>query len=140
MSFSRRPRYQPVKREWVADRIQTRLGDNLMDLDVLMDYVEETEICICNYINRNYVPEPLRFVFLNLVMDLLKSQALNGNIDNDKLSELSIGNLSKIEDGDTQIQFKTGGSSSNTGAHVGDVESLLYNYTQQLDKYRLFKW
>lgn len=140
MSFSRRPRYQPVKREWVADRIQTRLGDNLMDLDVLMDYVEETEICICNYINRNYVPEPLRFVFVNLVMDLLKSQALNGNIENDLLSDLGPGAVSSIKDGDSEIKFKTSSKNTGTGAHIADIDALLYNYTNQLDKYRLFKW
>lgn len=140
MSFFRRPKYEPVSRGWVYSRIQTRLGENALDEDVLRDYIEETESVICNYINRTYVPEPLKFVFMNMVLDLLKSQALNGNIDNDALSDINIGTLSKIEDGDSQLQFRTGSSSANTGVHVGDVDSLLYNYTSQLDKYRLTKW
>lgn len=140
MSFSRKPKYEKVERGWVYSRIQTRLGENPIEEDVLMDYIEEVESVICNYINRTYVPEPLKFVFMNMTMDLMKSQALSGNLENEQLSEITIGQISKIEDGDSQIQFKTGSSSANTGVHVGDVDSLLYNYTAQLDKYRLIKW
>jgi len=140
VSFCRRPKYKKVELQWVYDRVQSRLADNQLEENVLMDYLEEVETTICNYINRTYVPEPLRFVFVNLTMDLLKSQALNGNIENEQLSEIIIGQISKIEDGDSQIQFKTGSSSANTGVHIGDVDSLLYNYTAQLDKYRLIKW
>lgn len=140
MSFSRKPKYEKAERGWVYSRIQTRLGENPIEEDVLMDYIEEVESVICNYINRTYVPEPLKFVFMNMTMDLMKSQALSGNLENEQLSEITIGQISKIEDGDSQIQFKTSGSSANTGVHVGDVDSLLYNYIGQLDKYRLIKW
>lgn len=141
MSFSRRPKYHPVKPCWVYERVQIRLGNNPMEKDSLIDYIEETESVICNYINRTYVPEPLRFVFLNMVMDLLKSQALNGNIENDSLADFGLGSISSIKDGDSEIKFKTSASSNTgTGAHVADVDSLLYNYKEQLDKYRLTKW
>lgn len=140
MSFYRKPKYEKVEYDWVYKRIQERLIEDPIDKDVLMDYIEEVESVICNYINRTYVPEPLKFVFMNMTMDLLKSQAINGIVDNEKLGEITIGQISKIEDGDSQIQFKTSGSSASTGVHVGDVDSLLYNYTNQLDKYRLIKW
>ena len=140
MSFSRRPKYNKVDTIWIYNRIQNRMADNPVEKSVLMDYIEETESVICNYINRTYVPEPLRFVFMNMTLDLLKSQALNGNIENDQLTDISVAQISKIEDGDSQIQFKTASSSAVTGAHVGDVDALLYNYTNQLDKYRLTKW
>lgn len=140
MSFLRRPVYKKVDYDWVYDKIQNRLGDNAMEEDVLRDYIEETGSVICNYINRTYIPEPLKFVFVNMTMDLLKSLAINGDIDNDKLSEINLGRVSKIEDGDSQIQFNTSSSSANSGVHVGDPDSLLYNYTSQLDKYRLLKW
>ncbi len=140
MSFSRRPKYHPVCCHWVYDRVQSRLADNPLEEMVLMDYIEETGYAICNYINRTYVPEPLKFVYVNLVMDLLKSQALNGNIDNDKLADIGVGSLASIKDGDSELKFRTSSSSSNTGAHVADVDSLLYNYTSQLNKYRLTKW
>lgn len=141
MSFCRRPKYKKVENEWVYARVQNRLADNQLEQDVLMDYIEEVECAICNYINRTYVPEPLKFVFVNLTMDLLKSQALNGIIDNENLSDISIGSLSSIKDGDSEIKFKTSATTNTgTGAHTADVDSLLYNYTQQLDKYRLLKW
>lgn len=141
MSFCRRPKYKKVELEWVYDRVQNRLADNQLEEDILMDYLEEVETTICNYINRTYVPEPLRFVFVNLTMDLLKSQALNGNIENEALEDIGLGALSSIKDGDSELKFKTSASTNTgTGAHVADVDSLLYNYTQQLDKYRLTKW
>lgn len=140
MSFFRRPKYKPVEEGWVYSKVQFRLGENQVDEDILRDFIQETKSVICNYINRTYVPEPLGFVFVNMVMDLLKSQALNGALDNDALADIGIGAIAKIEDGDSQLQFRTGSSSANTGAHVADVDSLLYNYTAQLDKYRLTKW
>lgn len=141
MSFSRKPKYEKVERGWVYSRIQTRMGENPIDEDVLMDYIEEVESVICNYINRTYVPEPLKFVFMNMTMDLMKSQALTGFLENDDLSDLSVGAVASIKDGDSEIKFKTSASTgSGTGAHIGDVDALLYNYTNQLDKYRLVKW
>lgn len=141
MSFNRRPKYQKVELEWVYNRVQNRLGENALDGVVLMDYLEEVQVTICNYINRTYVPEPLRFVFVNMAMDLLKSQALNGNIENEALADIGLGALSSIKDGDSEIKFKTSASTNTgTGAHIADVDSILYNYTQQLDKYRLIKW
>lgn len=139
MRDCRNPRYKEVNKDWVYDIVQERLKDNPVGSALLRSYIEETETVITNYINRNYVPEPLRFVFVNMLMDLLKSEALNGNIDNEKLGDISIGTLSSIEDGDTTLKFRTSITTA-TGAHTADVESLLYNYTAQLDKYRLLKW
>lgn len=137
MYDGRRPRYKPVNTEWVYEKVQERLSSPIGSA-VLKTYIEEVQCSICNYINRGYVPEPLRFVFLNLTMDLLKSQALAGNLDNDSLADASIGTVASIKDGDSEIKFAT--TKTNTGAHVADVDSLLYNYQLQLDKYRIFKW
>lgn len=138
MRDCRRPIYEEVDTEWVYETIQNRLGDNPLGSALLRSYIEETETVITNYINRSYVPMPLRFVFVNMVMDLLKSEAMNGNIDNDKLADTGIGAVASIKDGDTEIKLAT--TKTTTGAHTADVDSLLYNYTQQLDKYRLLKW
>lgn len=133
----RRPVYKKTEKEWVYETVQNKLGDNRLGTIVLYNYIEEVGTSICNYINRDYVPDPLRFVYVNLVMDLLKSEALNGNIDNEHLSDVSTGTIASIKDGDSELKFS---SKANTQAHVGNVDSFLYNYTQQLDKYRLLKW
>lgn len=137
MYDGRRPRYKPVSTDWVQEKVQSRVTTPIGSA-VLKTYIEEVQCSICNYINRGYVPEPLRFVFLNLTIDLLKSQALTGYLDNEALADASIGNISSIKDGDSEIKFAT--SKTNTGAHVADVDSLLYNYKSQLDKYRILKW
>ena len=137
MYDGRRPRYKPVSTDWVQEKVQSRVTTPIGSA-VLKTYIEEVQCSICNYINRGYVPEPLRFVFLNLTIDLLKSQALTGYLDNEALADASIGNISSIKDGDSEIKFAT--SKTNTGAHVADVDSLLYNYQSQLDKYRILKW
>ena len=138
MRDSRRPIYEEVDKEWVYETIQNRLDDKPLGSALLRSYIDETETVITNYINRSYVPMPLKFVYVNMVMDLLKSEAMNGNIDNDKLADVGIAAVSSITDGDTELKFAT--TKTNTGAHVADVDSLLYNYTIQLDKYRLLKW
>ena len=138
MRDGRRPIYEEVDKEWVYETIQNRLDDKPLGSALLRSYIDETETVITNYINRSYVPMPLKFVYVNMVMDLLKSEAMNGNIDNDKLADVGVGAVSSITDGDTELKFAT--TKTNTGAHVADVDSLLYNYTIQLDKYRLLKW
>lgn len=138
MHDGRRPHYKPVDVDWVYQTIQDRLNDNPIGKVLLYNYIEEVQYTICNYINRGYVPEPLKFVVLNMTMDLLKSQALSGNLDNDKLADASVGVLASIKDGDSELKFTT--SKTNTGVHVADVDSILYNYKSQLDKYRLTKW
>ena len=138
MRDGRRPVYEEVNKDWVYETIQSRLDDKPIGSALLRSYIEETETVITNYINRSYVPMPLKYVFVNMVMDLLKSQAMNGIIDNDKLADTGIGAVASITDGDTEIKFAT--TKTTTGAHTADVDSLLYNYTSQLDKYRLLKW
>lgn len=138
MRDGRRPVYHEVDKSWVYETIQNRLGDKPIGSALLNSFIDETESVITNYINRSYVPMPLKFVFVNMCMDLLKSQAMNGNIDNDQLADTGIGAVASITDGDTQIKFAT--TKTVTGAHTADVDSLLYNYKIQLDKYRLLKW
>lgn len=135
---ARRPIYKKTDKEWIYEVVQNKLGDNRLGTSLLNNYIEEVGTSICNYINRDYVPDPLRFVYVNLVMDLLKSEALNGNIENEKLSDVGIGIFSSIKDGDSELKFAS--SNTKTGSHTADVDSFLYNYTQQLDKYRLLRW
>lgn len=138
MSDCRYPQYKKVETSWVYETVLNRLGENSIGSALLQSYIEEVETVIMNYINRGYVPMPLRYVFVNMVLDLLKSEAINGNINNDTLADAGIGALASIQDGDTEIKFAT--SKTSTGAHVADVDSLLYNYQLQLNKYRLIKW
>lgn len=141
MRDNRKPRYKELEHDWVYKTVQNRLGDNQMNPCSLHSYIEQIEYTIKNYINRNYVPEPLKFVVLTMTMDLLKSEALNGFIDNEALSDIGLGSLSSIQDGDSEIKFNTSSSTkTSTGAHVADVDSIIYNYKSQLDKYRLTKW
>lgn len=141
MRDNRKPRYPEVEHDWVYKTIQKRLGNDQMNPCSLHSYIEQVEYTIRNYINRNYIPEPLKFVVVTMTMDLLKSEALNGFIDNEALSDIGLGALSSIKDGDSEIKFKTSASSNTgTGAHMADVDSLIYNYKSQLDKYRLTKW
>lgn len=141
MHDGRRPRYPKVEPTDIYNLIQQRLNDVSLEYNTLQTYIEEIQFNICNYINRGYVPEPLKFVWLNMTLDLLKSEAMNGVIENDKLGDVSIGALASIKDGDTELKLATSSSSKNSvGAHVGDVDSLIYNYKTQLDKFRVNKW
>ena len=140
MRDNRKPRYKELDHNWVYEHLQRKLGDNQMNPCDLHCYIEQIEYSVLNYINRSYIPEPLKFVVLSMTMDLLKSESLNGFIDNEALSDIGVGSISSIKDGDSEIKFKTSSSgNSGTGAHVADVDSITYNYKSQLDKYRLFR-
>ena len=138
MGDGRKPYYKPVDSEWVYAEILNRIGTDKVGKIQLRTYIDETQYCIQNYINRGFVPEPLKYVVVNLTLDLLKSQALNGLIEDDTLGDVGAGSIASIKDGDSEIKFAT--SKTSTGAHVGDVDSLLYNYTTQLNTFRINKW
>ena len=71
MRDNRRPRYKEIDINWVHETIQTRLKDDQMNPCQLYSYIEQVIYTVCNYINRPYVPEPLKFVVLNIALIFL---------------------------------------------------------------------
>lgn len=111
-----------------VDKLKSLLGIENTDtskntiLEFIIDDVTET---ILNYCNIEELPSGLEHTAYRMAIDLYR----NENIGN----EDSATAVSSIEEGDTTVQFKK---------YVDDnfKNTLLKNYTVQLNKYRRISW
>lgn len=117
--------------ETVIGLIKRKLkGTEMSDEDITLA-AEEVEQVIVNYCNIKSVPDALRFTWANMAVDILKSlNAQDGG-------EAVAGGPSSINMGDTSLSFSTSGS---TTGHVVDLDKLIFNYKEQLQKFRRIKW
>ena len=126
----------------------------LPSADQLQMLVEEVELSNLNYCNIAEVPEALKFVWANMVVDywrylceLATSNSSSGS-ETKPGSSTSATMVTSIREGDTQISFAedSKSSSSNTGyagnAHTmsGVLDSIVLNYTDALNKFRRIVW
>lgn len=126
----------------------------LPSADQLQMLVEEVELSILNYCNIAEVPEALKFVWANMVVDywrylceLATSNASSGS-ETEPGSSTSATMVTSIREGDTQISFAADSksSSSNTSyagnAHTmsGVLDSIVLNYNDSLNKFRRIVW
>lgn len=96
--------------------------------DVLLVLIGEVEQTILNYCNLQSVPPQLNYVHANMVVDLLHYQT-KANSEEEQTS------VSSIKEGDVTVQF---------GAVVETTEQamkgLLFNYKEQLNRFRKLRW
>lgn len=133
---ARLPHYEKIDVDWVLTVLKGRIAD--INDATLLEYIYETLQAIANYINRGYVPQDLKYTVVNMTMDLLKSNAIDGIIQGSSLGDIQMGALASIKDGDSELKFST--TKNHIGSHVADVDSILYNYKSQLDKFRSNSW
>ena len=126
----------------------------LPSADQLQMLVEEVELSILNYCNIAEVPEALKFVWANMVVDYWRYLCELATSNASSESEIEPGSSStatmvtSIREGDTQISFAADpkSSSSNTSyagnAHTmsGVLDSIVLNYNDSLNKFRRIVW
>lgn len=108
--------------------IKSKLTDPPAD-DVLENYIEEVKQSILNYCNISEIPEALRYVHANMVVDFIKIQ----NRANDSEEQQAV---TSIKEGDVTVQF--GSVKKETGEQV--MESILFDYKDQLKRFRKLRW
>ncbi len=91
--------------------------------DVLTFILSDVQEVILNYCHIDELPDGLSNTAYRMAMDLYRNEGI-GDADE------SAGNVTSIKEGDTQINF---GSSKYEQTFA---ESLLKNYSQQLNRYR----
>lgn len=99
--------------------------------------IEEVEQAIKNYCNIDKVPEELKFVVANMAVDLIRYE----QAAKDALEEISPTDISSIKIGDTSINL--GKSSTTDSVHsrrISNVNKVVLNYTDQLNKFRRMVW
>ena len=126
----------------------------LPSVDQLQILVEEVELSILNYCNIDEVPEALKFVWANMVVDYWRYLCELATANSSSESETELGSsttstmVTSIREGDTQISFAADpkSSSSNTSydgnAHTmsGVLNNIVLNYTDSLNKFRRIVW
>ena len=142
----------PVREE-VVKLVQakaTLIGLTLPEDAMLLDEpIDEVRQAICNYCNIDYVPEELKYVWANMVVDYLRwatslaGSASGGAVKPGGSSTATI--VSSLKEGDTTIGFSadTSSQSSQAGnAHaIGAVlDQVVMNYQDQLNRFRRVVW
>lgn len=108
--------------------VKNKLTDPPED-SVLEDYIDEVEQSILNYCNISKVPDALLYVHANMVVDFIKSQ----NRNNDSEEQRAV---TSIKEGDVTVQF--GSVKKETGEQV--MENILFDYKDQLKRFRKLRW
>lgn len=113
----------------VIDIVKSKLPDPKPEDRILDMYIEEVGQSIKTYCNRSDIPKELRFVHANMVIDFINSE----NRKSDPEAQSSI---ASIREGDTTVQF----GSAKVDSRERATEQLLFNYSQQLNKFRKLRW
>ena len=107
-----------------AKLLEPKLDDLTLDI-----YIKEVGQAIMTYCNREDIPDELRFVHANMVVDMINGT----NRASDPEAQSSI---SAIKEGDTQVTF----SSVKVESRERATEQLLFDYAKQLNKFRKLRW
>lgn len=95
--------------------------------------LDETERFILNYCNLVSVPLEANYLWANMALDLLKGSYLSDNTSSlDAIRPEEVGSMSA---GDMSVSRDT-----NLIAHKVDLDSLLFNYREQLNQFRRIPW
>lgn len=108
--------------------IKRKLTDPPSDEDLLLDITEVGQY-IMNHCNIAVIPEELMFVHANMVIDFYEIQRKSES-DEDTQT------VTSVKEGDVTVQFGT----TKTALREGVTESLLFNYKDQLNKFRKLRW
>lgn len=103
--------------------------------------IEEIEQLILNYCVIPRVPDALRFVWANMVVDLLRTRypdTEDGGGVPSGTDPIITGVVKEIKDGDTTTIFDADAKSQTSGGytHTPDMEDLIFNYRDQLKIFR----
>lgn len=99
-----------------------------MDIRIAL---EEVETAFRNHCNRSDIPNDARFVIANLAVDLIKSQ--HGDVNSS--ADAPAGELASISVDDVNLSFD-----ANARAHTVNLDDLLLNYREQMNRFRKMRW
>lgn len=123
--------------------IESKVDMTKIDGETIVFGVDEVEQYIKNYCNISSVPFALRYVMANMVVDLLNYQYYKlhpETADTTNPSSLSLGDISDIKVGDTQVKLGSWGSTDERStalkAHTPQLDEVLFNYNAQLNQFR----
>lgn len=111
----------------VLDIVKAKL-DNPPSNDRLAMYIEEVGQAIKTFCNRDDIPDELRYVHANMVVDYIRLKQKNA-----PNAELAV---QSIKEGDVQVTFTAHEKSQGEK----EVESIVHSYKSALYNFRKMRW
>ena len=106
--------------------------------------IEEVTQAVKNYCNIEKVPEQLNFVIANMSIDLLRYQSSVASADTLDINNIGTTDISSLKIGDTTIQLGEGSPTNDTviakKSHVPNLDEIVMNNKEQLQKFRRMVW
>ena len=128
----------------VFDIVETKLRNEPIDVESMELAILEVTQAVKNYCNIDKVPEQLNFVIANMSIDLIRYQsavASTGTID---INNIGVQDVSSLNIGDTSITLgegsPTNASTIAKKSHVPNLDEIVMNNKQQLQKFRRMVW
>ncbi|MFD1203587.1 hypothetical protein ACFQ38_00350 [Sporosarcina contaminans] len=100
-----------------------------MDDTLLALYIAEVGQSIKTYLNRSDIPPALSFVYANMVIDFINGEQRKDDPEGQAA-------VSSIKEGDVTVQFGSVKADSRELA----TQALMFNYSDQLNRHRKFRW
>ena len=126
----------------VNEIVRTKIKDEaITELDIQLA-VSEVEEVIKNYCNIDTIPEALKFTWANMSVDLVRYQHESNISADDVLAGIDASDVSNLKIGDTQIALQ--GNNSERGktlkSHRPNLDQIVMNNKQQLNRFRRMVW
>ena len=110
-----------------------------LDIQLAVDEVKEV---IKNYCSIDDIPEALKYTWANMAVDLVRYQYESNNSSEDVLNDIDASDVSNIKIGDTQIALQGNNSerSKTLKSHRPNLDQIVMNNKEQLNKFRRMVW
>ena len=108
--------------------------------DEILAALEEVEQVIKNYCSILSVPDPLRYTWCNMSIDLLLYSHEVNTTPDDVLEAFDPSDVSTIKVGDTSIslgdKYRSNARSRTLQGHQANLDEIVTNYKAQLNQFR----
>jgi hypothetical protein len=116
-------------------------NEAITELDIQLA-INEVEEVIKNYCNIDTIPDALKFTWANMSVDLVRYQYESNISADDVLAGIDANDISNLKIGDTQIALQGNNSerSKILKSHRPNLDQIVMNNKQQLNRFRRMVW
>lgn len=126
----------------VLEIVRAKIKDPaITELDIQLA-INEVEEVIKNYCNIDTIPEALKFTWANMSVDLVRYQHESNISADDVLAGIDVSDVSNLKIGDTQIALQGNNSERSKAlkSHRPNLDQIVMNNKQQLNRFRRMVW
>ena len=126
----------------VLEIVRAKIKDTaITELDIQLA-INEVEEVIKNYCNIDTIPEALKFTWANMSVDLVRYQYESNISADDVLAGIDASDVSNLKIGDTQIALQGNNSerSKTLKSHRPNLDQIVMNNKEQLNRFRRMVW